>query len=45
MMNISKQEPMTAAEKKRDLCLRQKELPVIFLEHGAINQAQNEENR
>jgi hypothetical protein len=32
--------PMTAEEKKRDLYLRQKHTLDLFLEHGAISQAQ-----
>ena len=35
-----KNEPMNAEKKKRDLYLRQKQLLDIFLEHGAISQAQ-----
>ncbi len=36
------EEPMTliTEEKKRDLCLRQKQLPDTFPEHGVISQAQ-----
>ena len=34
------EQPMTAAEKKHDLYLWQKQLLDTFLEHGAISRAQ-----
>ena len=39
-LGMHEPEPMTAEGKKRDLYLRQKQLPDTFLEHGAISRAQ-----
>jgi len=41
---ITKQQPTTAEEKKRDLYFRQKQLLDTFLEHGAISQAQHDKS-
>jgi len=42
--NETHQQPMTAEEKKRDLCLRQTELLTTLLEHGAISREQYEKS-
>lgn len=41
---MTEEDTMTAEEKKRDLYLRQKELLDMFLEHGAISQAQHDKS-
>ena len=40
MMDEARNAPMTPKEKKRDLYLRQKHTLDLFLERGAISQAQ-----
>ena len=43
-MEVARNKPMTAEEKKRDLYLRQKGLLATLLEHGAISQAQHDKS-